>query len=87
MISPIELIEDKRDVSSANILDYLLKKGNILIRLHKEQFWMVKLDTVTPKSKIADSATNSFCNTTIRQQEKIVKIVREAYYKLKAIFS
>jgi len=50
MITPIELIEEnKRDLSSTNILDRLEKKEDILERLQREQFWMTKLDTIIPK--------------------------------------
>ena len=49
MITPAQVLQDKWDVSSTNLLDHLEMKEDILEQLQWEQFWMIKLDTITPK--------------------------------------
>lgn len=87
-VTPIELVlkESKRDVSSEDILARLEKKEDILARLEREQFWMGKLDTVTPKGLNLKSELPPPIPFVIQLSDstgKIVKIVRKAYSKLK----
>lgn len=89
VITPIELIEDKRDVSSTNILDRLLKKEDLLERLQREQFWMTKLDTITPKGLNLKSELPPpipFVLPLSDNSGRIVKIVKETYSKIQLDF-
>ena len=86
MITPLELVKTDRNLSSEDILDRLEKKEYILERLEREQFWMAKLDTITPKGlnkKRELPPPIPFVIPLSDNAGKIIKVVREAYSKLK----
>jgi hypothetical protein len=86
VITPLELVKTDRNLSSEDILDRLEKKEHILERLEREQFWMAKLDTITPKGlnkKRELPPPIPFVIPLSDNAGKIIKVVREAYSKLK----
>ena len=86
-ITPLEQIkETKRDTSSDDILARLEQKEDILARLEREQFWIEKLNTLSPdglNKKFELPPPLPFVIPLSDNTGMIAKIVREIYSELK----